>query len=171
MFAHQFQRNSVQGRSGLVTVGSELVLQVEELPFELSIGGQGFGVGVDQHVAFTPVDHDGVTGFDLFEQARDAGYGGNSSAACDDGGMTGLAAALRYDRADFGLTQCDYLGWKEFIGRNDQRAADRWRIRMDDVAHMGAQPHHYIAYVGQSFFQILVASTGEQGGIFVQQPM
>ena len=121
----QLQIDAV-GRAGrLIAVGGELVLEQEELAFQLEIGAPLLGIGIDQHVSAAAIDDKRVAGLHMAQNAPHARDGGNAAAAGDDRGVAGLAAGLGHDAADIDVAERDDLRRQQLIGHDDHRAAEQ----------------------------------------------
>ena len=92
-----------------MSVRGQLVLEVKEFAFHFAKRSKGLRIGIDIHVPGTAIHHDLVARFDDPHQSFHAGDGRDAPRAGDDGGMTGLTAALGDDSLDLDFTECHGL--------------------------------------------------------------
>ena len=165
----QFQLDAVGCQGRLVAVGGQLILEMEELAFQLAIGRTCLRIRVDSHVPVAAVDDDGVARVDLPQDPPHAGDGRNAATAGQDRRMTGLAAGLRDDALDLDVAQRHDLGGQQFVGHDDQRPLQRIHgARTRHVRQMRAQPHDDIPHVIEPLPQIFVFGPGEERRVFVR---
>ncbi len=81
----------------LIAVGGQLVLEMEELAFQLAIRRAGLRIRVDRHVPVASVDDDGVARVDLPQDSAHARDGRNAATAGQNRRVTRLTAGLRDD--------------------------------------------------------------------------
>ena len=169
MLASSSSGTSVGGCGRAGRDSRPVVLEIEELAFELAVGRECLRIGIDQHVTVAAIDHDRVARLDLFQQATHARNGRNAAAAGNDGGVAGLAAALRHDRRHIGVAQRDDLRGQQLVGRDNQRTLEHRVVRVEHIGEMSAQSDHDVADVGEPFFEVLVLGAGKQRRVFVEQ--
>ena len=93
----QLDPRPVGAERGLVAIGDQAVLDVEELALDLAIGGGRLLVGPDDDHPVAAVDDHQVAALDVPHDALDPGDRRDAAAPGQDGRMAGRAADLGHD--------------------------------------------------------------------------